>query len=309
MKKDFNASNWKEYLPQIVCEEFPEYNEFYNKAWELAHEHVREIEGMPQSPYMDEAFCDTQIWIWDSCFMAMFCKFAQEVFPGVETFKNFYGPLYDGVELPEILPSEKEPFWTGAKPNEPFRIKIHIADNPPLFAWAEYENALFHGDKAYLKELLYERKSLQRHYEWLENLEEKTKISGVHCRTHWIKEKEGYKWECGVSGMDNTPRGRLQESAKEDRPNNPNMLWIDAICQQALTAKKIADMFALLGDKQQEKNWRDKYSEKKQTVNTFYWDNEDKFYYDIDVNDHRFYKVPTIASYWTLTSQIANKYP
>ena len=307
MKKVFNASNWREALPQIVCEDFPEYSQLYNKAWELAHDHVREIEGMPQSPYMDEAFCDTQIWIWDSCFMAMFCKFAQEAFPGVETFKNFYDPLYNGVALPEILPGEKEPWWTGATPNEPFRIKVHIADNPPLFAWAEYENALFHGDKAYLKTLLYEKQSLQRHYAWLESLKEKTRIPGVHCGTHWIAEKDGYKWECGVSGMDNTPRGRAGAQAEKERPNNPDMLWLDAICQQALAAKKIAELFALLGDHQQEQVWRERYLQKRETVNALYWDEEDKFYYDIDANDNHFYKVPTIASYWALTSGIATK--
>lgn len=307
MKKNFKTSEWKEYLPEIVCDEFPEYIEFYNKTWELARDHVKEIDGMPQSPYMDEAFCDTQVWIWDSCFMAMFCKFAQGVFPGVETLENFYKPLYGAALLPEILPSENEPWWTGAKPNEPFRIKIHIADNPPLFAWAEYENALFHGDKEYLKTLLYEKQCLQRHYEWLEGLREKTRLSGVHCGTHWIAEKDGYRWECGVSGMDNTPRGRTEAPAKQERPNNPNMLWLDAICQQALAAKKISELFALLGDSEQEKVWLNKYLKKKDIVNALYWDDEDKFYYDIDVNDHRFYKVPTVASYWALTSGIATK--
>lgn len=36
---------------------------FHKIAWELAREHVKEIDGMPQNPYMDEGFCDTQIWI------------------------------------------------------------------------------------------------------------------------------------------------------------------------------------------------------------------------------------------------------
>ena len=307
MKKIFNASNWREYIPQPICEEFPEYSEFYNKTWDLARDHVREIKGMPQSPYMDEALCDTQIWIWDSCFMSLFCKYAQEVFPGIETFYNFYEPLYNGKLLPEIIATENEPWWTGAKPNQPFRIKMHIADNPPLFAWAEYENALFHGDKEYLKELLYEKQTLQRHYDWLENLKEKTRISGVHCGTHWIKEKDGYKWEGGASGMDNTPRGRTQIPAEKERPNNPDTLWIDAICQQAFSAKKIADLFALLGDGEKESAWRKKFLEKKETVNSLYWDNEDKFYYDIDANDRRFYKVPTVASYWALTAGMATE--
>ena len=85
MKKNFKTSDWKEYLPEIVCDEFPEYIEFYNKTWELARDHVKEIDGMPQSPYMDEAFCDTQVWIWDSCFMAMFCKLYSLVWKRLKT--------------------------------------------------------------------------------------------------------------------------------------------------------------------------------------------------------------------------------
>ena len=174
---------------------------------------------------MDEGFCDTQIWIWDTCFMSLFCKFAQEVFPGVESFKNFYEVLFHNQTLPQIIPTQNEPRWTGAVPGEPFHIQVHIADNPPLLAWAEYENALLHGDKAYLNELLYEKKSLQRQYEWLESLKERKTLPNVNAETCWICEKEGYKWDCGRSGMDNIPRGRTGERAEKERPNNPDMLW------------------------------------------------------------------------------------
>ena len=306
MEKNFNASDWEKYLPQPICEEFPQYAEFYKRAWTLAHEHVKYIDGMPQNPYMDEGFCDTQVWIWDTCFMSLFCKFAQEVFPGVESFKNFYEVLYHGAVLPAVVPTEKEPFWTGAKQGEPFHIKVHIADNPPLFAWAEYENALYHGDKEYIKQLLYDKKSLQHHYDWLEGLHEKIKIANVHCGTHWIAEGLGYKWECGVSGMDNTPRGRMSEVAEKERPNNPDMYWIDAICQQALSAKSISRLFEMVDDSENAKIWEDKFLAKKKIVNDFYWDTKDKFYYDIDCKDKHFYKVPTIASYWALTAGIAD---
>ena len=307
MNKNFNAENWEAYLPKPVCEEFPEYEEFYKKAWELAHAHVRDIPGMPQTPYMDEAYCDTQVWIWDTCFMTLFCKFAQEVFPGIETFNNFYGVLYGGVTLPEIIPTEEEPWWTGATPGVPTNIKVHLADNPPLFAWAEYENALIHGDKEYLADLLYNRKILQKHYEWVENLKEEMRLPGVLNITHLKKEEKGYKWDGGCSGMDNTPRGRIGNYTEQERPNNPDMLWLDAICQQALSARMLAKMFQLLEDETQEKEWREKFEEKARIVNDFYWDEQDEFYYDIDVNDLHFYKVPTIASYWTLTAGIATK--
>lgn len=307
MEKNFRSADWKKYIPRPLCEEHPEYEAFYDKAWELARAHVRSIPGMPQDPYMDEAFCDTQVWIWDTCFMSMFCKYAQEVFPGVETFKNFYHVLHEGGLLPLIIPSENEPAWTGETPGVPTNIKICIPDNPPLFACGEYENALIHGDKEYLRELLYEKKSLQKHYEWFESLKEKRHFPGVRSINHLLNEECGYKWEGGRSGMDNTPRGRLGESCDKERPQNPDMLWIDALCQQALSARLIAEMFALLGDGDNEKLWNDRFSAKKKLAVELYWDAEDKFYYDIDCNDHHFYKVKTIASYWALTAGIASK--
>ena len=307
MQQNFGAKNWREFIPAPVCEEYPQFNELYKKAWELAYDHIKYIDGMPQNPYMDEAFCETQVWIWDSCFMTFFCKYAREVFPGVETLNNFYALLYGDQKLPSIIPSENEPAWTQAVPGKPYRINLQIADNPPLFAWAEYENAMMLGDKAYLKELLYDRQVLQKHYEWSESLTEKTEIDGVFACTCLMKEEKGYRWEGGRSGMDNTPRGRTTEHAEIQRPNNPDMLWLDAICQQALTANMISKLFALLGDGENEQIWKEHYLLKKEIVNRYYWDEKDQFYYDIDCNTGDFYKIMTIASYWTMTAEIASK--
>ena len=48
--------------------------------------------------------------------------------------------------------------------------------------------------------------------------------------------------------MDNTPKGRVGKQAVKVLPNNSNMLWFDAICQQALSAQMIAKMYALVSD-------------------------------------------------------------
>ena len=306
MKKNFTAPDWEKYLPLPVCEENPEYEAFYKKAFTLAHDHIKSIEGMPQDPYMDEAFCHTQVWIWDTCFMSLFCKFAPEVFPGVETFNNFYEVLHNGRLLPVVIPPEDEPSWTRTTPGVPANVKIHIADNPPLFAWGEYENALMHGDKEYIKELLYKRQHLQKHYEWIENLKERTTLPGVLLETNLICENDGYRWEGGCSGMDNTPRGRTTEKADKERPNNPDLLWVDAICQQALSARTIARLFRLVDDEGSALAWDEKYTEKKDIINSLYWDSEDNFYYDIYHSDHNFCKVMSIASYWALTAAVAS---
>lgn len=304
-EKRFGAA-WEDAVPIPVCEDRPEYLGFYKKAWALAYAHIRDIPGMPQTPYMDEAFCDTQIWIWDTCFMSLFCKYARGVFPGVESLKNFYEVLHGAGRLPKIVPGEREPDWTGATPGVPADIKIHIADNPPLFALAEYENALMSGDLAHIRELLYESGVLQKHYEWIEGLSEQVLPRGVLNETYLIHEDCGYRWEGGRSGMDNTPRGRRGARAEAERPNNPDMLWLDAICQQALSAKRIAALFAIVGDEAERDRWLAKYEEKKAIVNRLYLDGEERFYYDIDRFTHAHCKVATVASYWALTAGIAD---
>ncbi len=307
MKKDFRAADWRSHLPVPVCQAHPEYTDFYYKAWDLAHEHVRDISGMPQNPYMDEGFCDTQVWVWDTCFMTQFCKFAADVFPGVETLSNFYEVLYGTKTLAKIIPSPNEPFWTHAVPGVENDIYIHIADQPPLFAWGEYENALLSGDKEHLKELLYEKQYLQKHFEWFDSLKEKYTPRGVFLPTTIVAEDIGYRWEGGSSGMDNTPRGRTQIRDGKERPNNINMLWLDAICQQALSAKAISRLFAILDDSENASAWEEKFNIKRDIVNKYYWDDKDKFYYDIDVNTHELYRVMTVASFWTMTAGIASK--
>ena len=307
MEKNFKCAEWKKYIPEPIFDEKPEYGRMYKIAMEKAYDHIRSIDGMPQSPYMDEAFCDTQIWIWDTCFMSLFCKYAQSVFPGIESLNNFYEVLHNGGRLANIIPSEKEPAWTGNLPGVLSEIKICISDNPPLFAWAEYENALFHGDKDYVRELLYKRQALQKHFDFIENLKSFQNFPGVRSQSRLISEELGYKWEGGRSGMDNTPRGRIGEHAEKERPNNPDMLWIDAICQQALSAKYISELARVIGDSALSDEWNAKYLEKKNIVNKYYWDEKDGFYYDIDNNTHEFYKVMSIASYWTLISGIADR--
>ena len=307
MVNKFGCQNWKDFIPQPIFDDKPEYFALYEKAWELAYDHIKYVDGMPQTPYMDEAFCDTQVWIWDSCFMALFCKYARDVFPGVETLRNFYEVLYGGKRLATVIPGEEEPAWVNPVPGEPYEIQIHIADNPPLFAWAEYENLLISGDVDYIKKLLYEEGFLQKHYDWLEGLREKIKPDGVMNNTCLISEKEGYRWEGGRSGMDNTPRGRKGERALKERPNNPDMLWVDALCQQALSAKLISKMFEIVDDKEKTEKWHNRFLDKKEIINRLYWDSDDEFYYDIDINTHDFMKVMSIASYWTMTSETTTK--
>lgn len=274
----------KEMVPQPILEQDKSFINLYYKAWELAFVHIKSGNGLPQSPYMDEAFDDNTIWIWDTSFMAQFCKYAPAVFPGILSLNNFYVPIHDKVMMP---------------------LRIDIPDNPPLFAWTEFEYNKLTNDQEHIKTLLCITKYLQKHFDWFNNCTPGRVIANS-APTCLQKTEIGFCWEGGRSGMDNTPRGRTGEHALKARPNNPNMLWIDAIAQQGLSALYISRLFSEIGDKKSADLWKEKYSEIKLIVNKYYWDATDGFYYDINQTSLQPIKIKTPASYWPMLAEMCS---
>jgi len=265
-------------IPKPVFDENPGFIELYYLAWQQAWEHVAHQDNMPQSPFMDEGLWDDSIWIWDTCFMALFCKYSPKLFPGVESLRNFYVTLHDGIKGP--LP-----------------LNIQHPDNPPLFAWAEYDNFCLNGDNKHLNSL-WGNQYLQKHFKWFENLtpgmilKSKTRDS---IPVAIKKVKNGYLWKGPQSGMDNTPRYK-----------DTNTLWLDALAQQGLSALYISRFAEHLGDVEQVEKWTSEYQSIKQQINEFYWDAEDGIYYDIDATTYEKKKVKTPASYWPMLAEMCS---
>ena len=132
-------------IPEPVFDENKDAVELYWKAWELAWDHVKTQEGLFQSPYVDEAFWDDTIWIWDTEFMVLFCKYAPELFPGIKSLNNFYEPLLNG---------------------KPTSLKIQHPDNPPFYAWVESEYFKFTDDAHHLDQLINKNQFLQKNFHW-----------------------------------------------------------------------------------------------------------------------------------------------
>ncbi len=294
-------------VPELVYDAEPGYAAFQAFAWESAAAHIFELEGMPNSPYMDEGFCDCSLWIWDSCFMMFFCRYAPAFFPGPGTLDNFYRVLYDGVPLPRIG-AERVPWWLqfAIEPDHRIRMNINLFDNPPLFAWAELEYARFTGDRRHVRALL-EKGYLQKHFRFLETLREPDfRHPFVRLPTCWRARPDGYFWEGGCSGMDNTPRGRIGRRADRERPARPGLLWVDAISQQALSARCIAELAGLIDEAGLEAEWRAVHREICERINRVYWDEQDGFYYDVDEATGEFVRVVTPASLWPLLAGAAS---
>lgn len=245
---DAAGIDWQSEIPLVV---HPDSGlvELYYQTWSIAAGRVRRgPDGLPASPYLDENCYEDQIWIWDSCFMVLFSKYAPAAYPGKETLLDLYAPLHDHASTP---------------------LRIHLRDNPPLFAWVECENFRFTADTAQVRRVLHEKRYLQRHFEWFDSVPKgdiDERVSPSYNPIFRGVERDGrgrlrgYTWTGRASGMDNTVRGR-------DAGGCDSILWVDAIAQQALSALCIGDLCEQTGDRAQARRWRRRYKSLRRTVN------------------------------------------
>lgn len=276
----FAHADWREEIPQPVHPD-KDLVDLYHKTWEIAHGRVRVgPKGLPASPYMDENCYENDIWIWDTCFMSLFSKYAPKSFPGMESLDNFYIPIHEDTSTP---------------------LNIHLRDNPPLFAWVEGEYYTFSGDKKRLDDIFKRKQYLQKHFEWFNTVPKGSKQACSHQGIfRGVVEGEGFTWTGGACGMDNTPRGR-------DCGGYDAILWIDAISQQALSARYIAELYERCGMKKEAAHWKGEFDRLARTINELYWDEEDGFYYDVVIESGKPCKVKTLASFWPLLAGVASK--
>ena len=279
-------------IPQPVFDAEPGYVELYWKAWEQAYAHVKWQKGLVQPLYMDEGLWDDTIWIWDSEFMVMFCKYAPKLFPGIQTLDNFYYTMLED---------------SGSS------LRIQHPDNPPFFAWVENDYYKITGDRDHIRELLLDKKFPQRYWDLFPTLSPERKLQFDHYPIALKYKGIGYEWSGISSGMDNTPRTRAGKG----------MLWVDAISQQALSALYISRLAKVAGDGATAREFEKKWKELQRIVNKYYWDDSDGCYYDIvpapsgetaSVSDvqaspsaWRTTGILTPASFWPMLAEIPSK--
>ena len=266
-------------VPEIVLDGDPGLAEFSVFAWRCAGRHVAECPGAPQSPHMDEGFSPGRIWIWDTCFMALYCKYAPDILLGIESLENFYAPMLDGAGT---------------------TLPVHIPDNPPLFAWVELEHYRQTGDAARIGRVFSERRWPQRMFSLFENFHvgDMMPCQSSPFPVMWEKRPLGYVWTGGRSGMDNTPRGGFPPDVFDNDPRYLSILWIDAISQQALACRCIYEATG-------EAEWKRRLDAFAETINANYWDEEAGAYFDIRTSPpHEKARVLTPASFWPLLAGV-----
>ena len=262
---------WKTEVPRII---YPDerFTEVYYETWDIASGRVRKgPSGLPASPYLDENCYEDQIWIWDACFMTMFSKYAPTAFPGKQTLFDLYVPIHE---------------------NKKTSLRIHLRDNPPMFAWVENDYYHFTGDEQHIDSVLIKKKYLQKHYAYFDTIPKGSTNNDISVQGIYrgvVKDNAGE-----IRGF--TPRGRDKGQA--------NTLWIDAISQQAMSALYIARLCEERGQSSEAQEWTTTYNKLKARINKYYWDEKDGYYYDIAVSDNTPCRIKTPASFWAMLAEV-----
>jgi hypothetical protein len=289
----------KDQLPSPIYDENPRLVRMYWHAWELAFRNF--YEPAPGSgfvsQFVDAAF-NQDIFLWDTCFLTMFCNYGQPLVPGIASLDNFYAKQHADGEIcreidrttgldftPWVNTEHKDLFsrwdnfsvkYVGRKiPCPPPRLTLD-ALNHPLLAWAELESIRVTGDRSRLA-LVYE--PLVRYYRALQKYLQQG--NGLYV-TDW-------------ASMDNSPRNAYLAGGGTA---------VDMSAEMVLFGNHLAQIAEMLDKKDEAAGFRREADELARTINAKMWNPDRKFYFDLTV-DGRQAPAKTIAAYWTLLAKVA----
>jgi glycogen debranching enzyme len=299
----------KDKLPAPIYDENPNYVSCYWKAWELAFRNFHE--PAPQSGYIsqfiDAAF-NQNIFLWDTCFLTMFCDYAHPYVPGIRSLDNFYAKQHeDGEICREINRTTGKDFapWVNIEGKPLFsrwgynwdkgQKQVDIVYrgrsvptpapkltldslNHPIFAWAELESHRITADKARL-ELVWQ--PLVKYHEALEK---------------YLMQGNGL-YITDSASMDNATRNIYIKSGGTG---------IDISSEMVLFARNLSEIAGILGKRRQARQYRRKADELAELINKLMWDDKRAFYFDLSLDGKRA-PVKSIAAFWTLLANVASK--
>ena len=299
----------KDKLPSPIYDEDPNYVRCYWKAWELAfrnfHEPAKESGFVCQ--FIDAAF-NQNIFLWDSCFMTMFCNYAHPYVPGICSLDNFYAKQHDdgeicreinrttGKDFEPWINRENKPLFSrwgycwqkGHKQTDVvYKGRAVPVPNPkltldslnhPILAWAELESYRITADKSRL-ELVWE--PLVHYYNAL--------------KKYLMQGNKLYMTDS--ASMDNATRNIYLESGGTG---------IDISSEMVLFARNLSEIAGILGKQQEARQYRREAEELARVINKLMWDSKRKFYFDLTLEGEQA-PVKSIAAFWTLLAKVASK--
>ena len=260
-------------LPQLIVDDHPDWVKVFDYAWQTGYSNLRQPEAESRfvANFIDTAF-NTNTFLWDSCFMTMFGRYARQHVNFMGTLDNFYAKQHaDGFICREINT------FTG---HDLFEANDARSTGPNILAWAEWLDFELNQDSERLRAVF---PALVGYHQWWRN---------------WRTWPDGTYWTSGLgSGMDN--QARVPDSGQHHR----HYAWLDATAQQALNCKILLQMAAVLNWPEFDAELQQEYDQLTELVNTTMWDETSGFYYD-RAPDGSLSSVKSIGAYWTLLADI-----
>ena len=265
----------KEKLPRPVLSGHEDWINLYYKAWETAFKNVEYID---KPGWKNLLTCMPGVgitWQWDSCIMTFITNYSNGTLTAFNNLDNLYR-----------LRRESDGFMSMAYTIETEEPTYGERINPPLMAWSEWEHYLVTGDDSRFEEVL---PALEGIYSFIEN-----KRRRPSCDLYWFEDS-------GSSGMDNSPRAGYFA----DHLDGSDVCHIDLACQQALSAKCMAKIFAHLGNEEKKGFYEAEQKRICDLINERHWSDRASWYFDFFQRSERNQKVKfinskTAAAFWTL---------
>lgn len=272
-------------VPKVLQEEM------YQKALAIAKSKIRGGPSDPvyKKPFVDAAF-SSNIFYWDTCFIACYAKYHQNELPIINALDNFYELMEPDGFICREYTREGKPMWPKEHP---------VSMNPPLLGFAELELYEIHQDK---QRLIKVYPMLVKHFDY------------------WIKTYRGddqlfYNDALG-SGMDNIER--FPRGWQDDQQGIPirnlhpelfvysglNTAWnkqgrmVDISAQMALFARNLITIATLVGADKDIKRYEEFYAITRDAINKLCWNEADGFYYDLAYSKQ--VKRKHIGMFWVL---------
>ncbi len=283
-------------LPKVHFSEHPQWEEIYDAAWNIHKNNIQKIPAAtnPEEPYyVDEAFREN-IFVWDTMFMMMFDKWGMNQFPTLPSIDNFYYNQIDSEDDNDGFICREIEEATGKNCWDPNTQK-NTGTNPPMFAWAEWEQYQIHGDVSrFSKEIngktIFER--LVSHYNYIERT--KKLENGLYGKTN------GYG-----NGLDNTPNQDGQRLNLDDSAGKQT--YNDLCNQQAQAAWYIALIAEAMGNTEQAEYFRAENKRIADLINEKLWSPNAHMYSNLSENGKSKTNVSTPTNLWALAGHVATE--
>lgn len=312
----------KDFLPAPHIAARPGYEKCYWYAAKilLRNTHAPKAGSGYVSNFVDAAF-NNDIFMWDTCFMTLFCNLFHPYVPGICSLDNFYCKQFDDGEIPrEMVRDTGKDFllWVNAY-DKPLYSYFHnhygfrglkqtthltyedmykpdlgrkVEKNPyltldnlnhPIMAMAEWESYLHTGDAGRLQ-MVFE--PLYRYYEAF-------RYHVRHANGLYVTD-----W----ASMDNSTRNKYLG------------FGVDPTCEMVLFANNLLDMMTVL----EQHGLPVEYAEQRRSflikdrdetieaIQKYMWDEQDGFFYDVTY-DGKQTGIKTAAAFWALISGTATK--